>query len=228
MGSKRKIAKDILPIILKNRKPDQYFVDICTGGGNIIDKVEGKRIGNDVNKYIIALLKAVQNGWIPPTSVPEAEYQQVKNNKDSYPDCLVGFIGFGCSFKAKFFAGYARSATQQNFALQSSNSLMKSLPALKGIEFTCGSYEQVAIPANSIIYCDIPYTNTVKYNTDFDHNKFWNWANQKVAEGHTVFVSEYVAPDGWMSVWERQVTTTNLGVPKTSLEKLFVKYDLTF
>ena len=55
MGSKRRIAKEILPIILKNRKQGQYYVEPFVGGCNIIDKVDGNRIGNDINKYLIAL-----------------------------------------------------------------------------------------------------------------------------------------------------------------------------
>jgi DNA adenine methylase len=45
MGSKRRIAKEILPIILKDRKPSQWYVEPFCGGANIIDKVDGKRLG---------------------------------------------------------------------------------------------------------------------------------------------------------------------------------------
>lgn len=45
MGSKRRIAKDILPIILENRTPEQFYVEPFVGGANMIDKVQGKRIG---------------------------------------------------------------------------------------------------------------------------------------------------------------------------------------
>ena len=47
MGSKSRIAKDILPIMLKNRRKDQYYVELFVGGCNSIDKVDGLRIGND-------------------------------------------------------------------------------------------------------------------------------------------------------------------------------------
>ena len=49
MGSKRRIAKHILPIILKNRKENQVFYDLFVGGGNILDKVCGRRVANDNN-----------------------------------------------------------------------------------------------------------------------------------------------------------------------------------
>ena len=60
VGSKNKIAKHILPIMLAERKPDQCWVEPFVGGANMIDKVEGSRIGNDCHEYLIALLKALQ------------------------------------------------------------------------------------------------------------------------------------------------------------------------
>ena len=55
MGSKWRIAKHILPIILEGRKDGQYYVEPFCGGCNIIDKVPGNRIANDGNPYLIAL-----------------------------------------------------------------------------------------------------------------------------------------------------------------------------
>ena len=60
MGSKNRIAKHILPIMLEHRKEGQYWVEPFVGGANMIDKVEGLRIGNDSHVYLIALLKALQ------------------------------------------------------------------------------------------------------------------------------------------------------------------------
>ena len=203
------------------RKPEQYFVDVCVGGANLLDKVTGLRIGNDNNNYIIALLKAVQEGWIPPTTITEQEYNDIKSHKEAHSEELVGFVGFGCSFKAKFFGGYARSSKPQNFALQTSNNLLKQKPFLEGVEFKCASYEQLEIPENSIIYCDIPYQDTTKFCTKFNHTQFWTWAFEQVDKGHKVFVSEYSAPSAWECVWGKKVVTTNLGKPCASVEKLF-------
>lgn len=41
MGSKRRIANEILQIILKDRTPNQYYVEPLCGGCNVIDKVGG-------------------------------------------------------------------------------------------------------------------------------------------------------------------------------------------
>ena len=59
MGSKRRIAKEILPIILKDRQLNQWYVEPFVGGGNLIENVSGPCIGADNNKYIIALLTCV-------------------------------------------------------------------------------------------------------------------------------------------------------------------------
>ena len=85
MGSKARIAKHILPIILKDRKPDQLYYEPFTGGANLIDKVTGRRIGSDNNIYLISLLNALSNGWEPPREVSKEYFLEVKNNKDKYP-----------------------------------------------------------------------------------------------------------------------------------------------
>ena len=56
LGSKNRIAKNILPIMIKNRKDGQFWVEPFVGGANMIDKVSGNRIGSDSNEYVIALL----------------------------------------------------------------------------------------------------------------------------------------------------------------------------
>lgn len=41
MGSKNRYAKEILPLILKDRKENQWYVEPFVGGANVIDKVGG-------------------------------------------------------------------------------------------------------------------------------------------------------------------------------------------
>ena len=50
MGSKNRIANEIIPIMKKERG-ERTWVEPFVGGANIIDKVDGKRIGNDNQKY---------------------------------------------------------------------------------------------------------------------------------------------------------------------------------
>ena len=43
MGSKARFTKEILPIILKDRKPEQWYVEPFAGGMNVICEVGEKK-----------------------------------------------------------------------------------------------------------------------------------------------------------------------------------------
>ena len=54
-----------------------------------------------------------------------------------------------------------------------------------------------------IIYCDIPYRNTSKYQKDgFDYDKFENWLLKMRQKGFDVFVSEYTQPANTTKIFE--------------------------
>jgi DNA adenine methylase len=227
MGSKNKYAKDLLKIILKNRLKNQWYVEPFAGGFNIIDKVDGKRIANDINYYLIELFKAIQNGWIPPDEISETEYKDIRNNMDRHPDHLIGFVGFGCSYAGKWFGGYARGKNSKgqnrNYCLESKKNILKQKDLIKDIIIKNENYLDLYIPENSIIYCDPPYESTTSYKTEFDHNEFWEWVRTK-SKNNYVFVSEYKAPDDFVCVWEKTVNnslTKNTGQNKGT-EKLFI------
>ena len=77
MGSKARHAKEMLPIILKDRKEGQWYVEPFVGGCNMIYNVEGNRLGADVHEYLITMWQAVSVGWLPPSRFTEDEYKQV-------------------------------------------------------------------------------------------------------------------------------------------------------
>lgn len=227
MGSKARISKEILPIILKNRSFDQWYVEPFVGGANLIDKVDGNRKGSDVNEFLISTLKALQLGWEPPLHLSELEYLQIKNNPTNYPSELVGFVGFACSYAAKWFGGYCRgfasNGEPRNYIVEAYKNVVKQKSKLGGIVFENEPYHKVMIPDNSIIYCDPPYANTTSYRDAFEHSDFWQWCRDKTCEGHSVFVSEYSAPSDFICIWSRQIAsslTADTG-SKSSVEKLF-------
>ena len=77
MGSKNKIAKDILPFILKHKNEVKYYFEPFVGGANIIDKVDNSLIkkGSDLNPYLIALLQALQDdNWNYPKEYDNEYY----------------------------------------------------------------------------------------------------------------------------------------------------------
>lgn len=228
MGSKNRIAKHILPIMLKDRKEGQYWVEPFVGGANMIDKVIGNRIGADSNKYLISLLQHCEKQLSHdlPSRIYEDDYNHVKNNKSAYSDFIVAHIGFNASFGSKWFGGYARPRKTTGYdrdLVCGKNSLIKKMPAVKGVRFIASSYSELEIPPNSIIYCDPPYEGTTGYKDKFNHTEFWQWCREKSKEGHTVFVSEYNAPDDFDCIWQQElnVSVAKDGRHKKAVEKLF-------
>ena len=237
VGSKNKYAKELLPIILKNRKPGQWYVEPMCGGCNLIDKVENPRIANDAHPYLIPLLKYVADGGELVDTVTETLYKKVINEPEIFVDWFVGFVGFGCSFGSKWRGGYARNIrkdapnaeenlTVRSYAAASARNLLAQAPNLKGIHFENTTYDKLSIPPESIIYFDPPYKGTTSYKgvSAFDHDAFWDFARQCWVQGHTVFISEYNAPPDFVCVWEKKVVSnlhTDRAVNKYESEKLF-------
>ena len=231
MGSKRRIAKDILPIILKDRKPEQWYVEPFAGGMNSICEVDGNRIANDYHYYLIEMWKAIEGGWVPRLYTKE-EYKDVQINKDRYPPEVVGWVGFNCSYSGKYFGGYAgqtktKIGTVRDYQVEAISNVLKQKEKLSGVVFRNQSYIDLDVPNNSIIYCDPPYQGTTKYKTgDFDHDIFWEWCRIMKKMGHTIFISEYNAPEDFKCVWQKELKSSlsangKIGGNKNSIEKLF-------
>ena len=153
-------------------------------------------------------MQAVQQGYTPPDNISEQQYKHIRNNKDKYPKELVGFVGFGCSFGGKWFAGYARGESR-NYCLEAKKFLLRKMETLKEAEFICGDYRNVAIPQGSVIYADPPYANTTKYSTrEFNSNEFWEYMRKLAKAGNTVYISEQTAPEDFICVWEKPLRRT--------------------
>lgn len=158
MGSKNRIAKYILPIILKDRKVGMTWVEPFVGGANMIDKVDGKRLGADSNEYVIALLKEMTKPNFISPEISEESYNDIKANKDNYPQWLVGYAGTQLSFGATWFGSYRRDKKgNRNYCKEAQNNVNKQSLNLNGVVFVHSSYDCLLIPPNSIIYCDPPY-----------------------------------------------------------------------
>lgn len=223
MGSKARYAKELLPIILHGRRPGQYYVEPFCGGCNMIDKVDGPRIANDSNNYLIALFKYLQDGGKLPEHITKEEYYSIKADPYMFEDWEVAFAAFCYSFRGKWFGGYASGEIGQKQAKARCLNIVSQSQKLKGIGFYSGSYLSLTIPENSIIYCDPPYAGTTGYKDKFDHVIFWQWAREKQAEGHWVYVSEYTAPDDFLCLWSKQVVHSSIGGNyKPSIERLFI------
>lgn len=234
MGSKRRIAEQILTFILDGRKEGQYYVEPFCGGCNTIDKVPGNRIANDSNPYLIAMWEALSRGWDPPKTISREHYREVREcynqNTDAYPMHYIGWVGFVGSYNGRFFdGGYSGHSVMRadgrvvDYIGSAISNILAQAPLIDGVQFTNRSYNDMDIPPNSIIYCDPPYEGVTKYAYSIDHENFWAWCRERVAEGHDVFISEYNAPDDFVCVWERKLKTTlRPGKVKRAIEKLFI------
>ena len=179
------------------------------------------KIVSDACLPLITLLKAVQSGWEPPTTLSEEDYGWLKAINDPY-DPMTAFAGFGCSFAGKWFGGYARCNRGDNYAKNSSSSLRKQFGRnyamnarnglLKhkndGVVFCCADYRAL-VPQDALIYCDPPYAGTTGYNAvgKFDWEEFWDTMRVWSLTGNTVFISEYAAPEDFVCVLEIPTNT---------------------
>lgn len=197
----------------------------------MIDKIQCQvRVGNDSHKYLIALLKELQSGWMPPETISEEEYNNVRLHKENYPDYYVGLVGFCATFGSKWFGGYARGFKDDGITLrdipnEAIRNLMKQLPFIQNVTLTCKDYLDIDMSKlnNALIYCDPPYRGVTKYSTgNFNYERFYDWCRE-VAKTNILCVSEYDLPPDFVCIWSKNITTS-LKVHKHEqrTEKLFM------
>lgn len=233
MGSKNRYAKYIVPIIQKyiDDNDCKKYLEPFVGGANIIDKVKcEKRIGCDLNEYLIALLKEVSKKHYLPLNIDEQTYIQVKNNIEKYQPWQVGHIGFCGSFGAKFFNGFAKGNDKRNRFNEATKNLLKQSYNIEDVNFCNFSFQD--IPKDKIkgyvIYCDPPYRGTTKYKTDeFPYEEYYDWCRE-MSKDNIVLCSEYWMPDDFECIWSKE-TTTQINSKRQAndeknkrVEKLFV------
>ena len=230
MGSKNRIAKEILPIILKNRKESQWYIEPFCGGLGTFDKVNGNRIASDKNKYLIAMWKGLQENRERPYEISKELYSKARmeyNNEtnNEFDDFMIGWIGWMGSFNGRFFdGGYSGNSGGRNYVDEQIRNTEKQIPLLSGATFISCNYDELVYPENSIIYCDIPYNNSKQYSTskDFNHAEFWQWCRNMKDKEHIIFVSEYQAPEDFVCVWKKEVTNSlNTKLTYRPIERLF-------
>ena len=104
--------------------------------------------------------------------------------------------------------------------LESLQSLQR-LQSLQSLQSKNLSYDEIKIKPNSIIYCDIPYKNTDKYNNiDFDYERFYSWCKNQT---ELCFISSYEMPEDFIPIAEfphRSILCATKNIPV--LEKVFI------
>lgn len=229
IGSKARLVKEIKPIITANLG-NRPYVEPFAGGFNMICEIDapGGRYANDANEYLIAMFNALLRGWKPKKHYTREEYVEFRSGNGELHE--IGYVGFNCSYSGKWFGGYAgiteTKGGVRDYQAEAYRNVTKQVVKLGGVYTRKGSYLDMPIPDNSVIYCDPPYANTTGYVTgEFDHLEFWEWV-RLVSQKHTIYVSEYQAPHDFRCVYEKQVKSSLsangvIGGSKQSLERLF-------
>lgn len=232
LGGKSRISTQLSNVVNTTfgERGERVFVSLFCGSCAIESKVNADvKILNDKHPYLIAMWKALQNGWIPPEEISKEQYKYIKEHKDE-DMALSGFVGFGCSFGGKWFGGLAANKRGDNYCLRANKSVLKDIDGLRNATFLCLDYKDVEIPQGAIVYADPPYDNTTGYSLgDFDSNEFWDYA-RKLSETNIVLISEEKAPDDFVSIWHKEQKRMIDNVNKnifTKTENLFVhkKYE---
>lgn len=232
MGGKFRIAKDLCAFLDAQMTSESSFVDLFAGSCNIVANIKAttKRYANDINEDIMVTMEAAMTDFEFPSVVTREEYAMMKKN--GLPsDPLYGFMAYGCSFSGKRWGGYVYkdSGNKSTFAIRAKNGLARKGKLLQGTIFSIGSYLDFNIPANAVVYCDIPYSNTTKYQgraAEFSHEEFYNWADKQTCP---IYISEYVTgynPLNLEIIWSKeslQRMRSKEGDQKRTTEVLFYK-----
>ena len=84
-------------------------------------------------------------------------------------------------------------------------------------------YEEVSIPEDSVIYCDIPYEDTNVYNKaeGFDYERFYQWCERQT---QPVFISSYQMPTDRFDCIEEFTHRSTLSATANTLvtERIYV------
>ena len=199
LGGKSKTRKQISGFLESVRSPGQTYFEPFVGGAWVLQEMSGKRIAGDGNDALIAMYKALQDGWVPPEDISLDEWKTLRLGKTPEKNPLQAFCRFGCGFGGDWNGGYAKP-DGASYALRSRNSLLRQLPLIKDVEFLYGMYTDHS-PKDMLIYCDPPYAGTTAYGAMgcFDHSRFWN-VMREWSRDNTVVVSEYDAPSDFVPV----------------------------
>lgn len=215
-GSKNRLAKELVPIIQKYIDDNniKIYIEPFVGGANMIDKIHcEKRIGTDLNKNVVTLLKYIQEHPdipIAPEDVSFEHYADVRSNQhtNKYPPEYVSLIGYCASYGGRYFdGGYGRDARGDRCVYKERlKNLKEQAPLLKNIRF--GSFGYLDYEPSKykgcLFYLDPPYRNTKQYAKNIiDYDKFYDWCKE-LSKNNIVLISEFYMPDNFRCIWEKE------------------------
>ena len=155
--------------------------------------------------------------WDLGIKIPKVQAKTYKEKRLAIKNELKKY----CEKNKKKFFGQSLEHLERIQSLQSLEALER-MERVQSLNAHTGSYEDVKIEDNSIIYCDIPYESTAEYSCgSFNHKKFYNWACE---QKELVVISSYNISDKRFQRVVNLKKNSNLqgGSGKTQNEGLFI------
>lgn len=226
MGSKRRIAKHIIPIMVEAADKDgiKKWVEPFVGGANLIDKVPNRfeRVGYDLNEHVIYALKDIRD--TPNTLPMQVSEEEYRNYKGRPAESITSWIRIACSYAGIFESKLASDKSGfRNYSFEAKRNALKQSPLIQGVEFIHADYRDLSF-SDSLIYCDPHYKGATGYKVgDFNHDEFYAWCREQ-AKNNIVFVSEYSAPEDFELVWQGEIKTNFASTRKKATHNAVENY----
>ena len=220
------IARRILDLEGDRRLPYfEPFAGMLSVGLCLLQQSPRPARALDLNPDVTAFWQAVKDGWLPPVDVTKEDYCRLRDDK--VPSAERLFAGVAASYYGKLFGGYKWKDGQEVARRNCLANYRRKIAAVAALvpEVDNGCYQDED-PIGMLIYADPPYAgNNFHGRTreffQFDSDLFWA-TMQRWSDSNIVIVSEQMAPDGWVVMWERPVVKFG---GRLFIEKLFVHID---
>jgi len=207
VGGKTRIARQIVRRIALDGPSQSWWEPFCGGLSVSVELVRAFGAGriSDANPALIALYRAMRDGWSPPKTIADADWKAARNLPDSDP--LKAFCGFALAYGGKWFDGRARDGRRgrRSFESRAAALLARKLSATRRCELLELDFLACAPSSRwDLIYPDPPYLGCKQaYGLGrFDSDAFWEAAAEWASAGCRVYVSEYGAPAPWLCIAE--------------------------
>ena len=214
MGGKFRQSKAIVEVLRPYVTSDTVYVEPFCGGmwsaARVARELHPKEmILNDINKPLMLLWKkCLEDGcdWLPvDAELVEREYPHYRAVQDDN-DPLTAWYGTALSFGGKWFGGVARhtKGKQETTYEAERKSMYKKIDSLQTVEteLYIGSYKDLEIPNEAVVYLDPPYEGRTKahYFDSFNYDEFWEWVRE-LSKRCVVFTSCFDCPPDFETVY---------------------------
>lgn len=200
-SERKKDIENILEVVLKDRKKDQFYVELFCSSIGSMELVEGNRIGFDMFTYPIHFYYWLQE--MPSIKkVYRKMYWVLKKHKTNFNPAIIFHFGTLLSEDNEFFSEIVSEEDEIKILKLIENSIEK----LRGVEFYLSAFTKVVrhLPLSDrcIIYCDLVYRLKLDKVLRFRVDEFYDWAKVMSELGHKVFILDTEVRDGFEVLYE--------------------------